>query len=274
MRKVLPVLLLLWVAGPLRAQSLERPGAKERAARAYAAHAWPAPGPERVGVDPAGVIAAGFQRAHLRVDPRSGLATVTYRALGNDGQLLAKTKAALVQLRVHPTSTIAREVLLERLTAVQVKLTREETLGEVAFGCRVAGRLTTLLGVVGNVTYVVRALTQVDVEALAASAVRQARAAPAKERSKETSPRILSCEVGPARVGQPTPLQLDFDPGAAPAAHVAFECTNGASVIATKTGYELYASKPGLVRIVVFACSKTLRVGTFTATCEVAPNGR
>lgn len=271
MRKIIATLLFALLATPAFAQSLEQPGAKERTAQSYAAHAWPEAGPDRTGLHPATITAAGFQRTQVRVDPRSGLATITYAALGRDGKPLAKTNAALVHVQVHASAAAAREALLARLTAVQAKLNREEALGEVAYGNRVAGGLSYLVGAVGNVSYVVRALAKTDVEPLAAAAARQAAAAPVREDGQSVAPRVLACEIAPAQVGRPAALSLDFDPGAAKAAHVAFECSNGASVIATKTGYELYTSKPGPVTVKVFACSKLLGVGTLTVKTEAAP---
>ena len=266
MRKLALLIALLALAGPVQAQSLDRPGARERAAEAYAAHRWPAAGPAKIGIDPAAIQAPGFERLDMRVDPRRGAGIVRLVTPKSKKRL----PAAIVEVQVHGTAAAARDDLLSRLMTVQARLTQEEGLGEVAFGMRSGTRLEFVTGAVGNVTYVARAQSQVDVAPLAAAVTRLVNAAPARE-GRTVAPRVLACEVEPATVGQPAKVVLDLDPASPPAAYTAISCSNGASVLETKAGYELYASKPGTVTITVHTASKFLGVGTFQTEVEVAP---
>jgi hypothetical protein len=257
---ILALLLPLVLAAPVLAQDRAPQSGAERAAQAYGAREWPASEASVAGVDPATVAATGFRASALRVDARHGQAQLSF-ALEAEGE--AAAVAARVTIGVHKDGKAARAALLARLATTQVQLGREEALGSVAFGGRRDGRLDYALGAIGNVSYVVRGVGATDVEVLAQAVARAISRAPALK-GAALAPRILACEAESVVVGQPAQLRLDFDPSAAPGVHLAFVCSDGAGVMKTKSGYELYTSKAGPVTLQIFACSSELRTSVFT----------
>jgi hypothetical protein len=261
---------LVALALPAQAQELRPLTALEQAAQAYQSARWPASAPAVSAVPLKALRAQGFSVTQREVDPERSEATLTLAR--SEGDWVGEAPAALVRVRRFPAAASARKALLARLASVQTKLRQEEGVGDLAFAGRSAGALGLLVGTQGSVGFEVRSLDGGDAAPLAAALGRTLAAAPrAEPGAPARAPKLLGLEAGPARVGAPARLTLDFDPAAAAATHVVIRCAGGAAVLRTDQGFELYASRPGAVRLTVFAASDELESGRFEATVEVAP---
>lgn len=266
--RTLRVLIALALLAPV-AVAGEEDARLARVAETYRMKEWPAAGPRRAGAPLLGVELDGWSRRVVRVDPRLAEGRVAFTGPGQAEVTLT--------LRVHAEASAARAALLARLAAAQGTLSRE-AVGEVAFGVREPkGRLQLLVGVRGNVGFELRATEagaeRTDaVEALALATDRALLEVPTVEaRAPLPGPRVLAVRVAPARAGAPAAVTLDVDPAGPAVEHVAFVCDDpGASVIQTKDGWELLATRPGELQLAVFAVSKDLLAGGGRVTISVS----
>lgn len=265
---------LLWVClllsapgfaqdGPDQAPAGE--GAVEHRARVAARYefaAWPKSGPSVTGWGPDACEVAGWERLRVRVDARRAEARVDFalRAAESEGPRRA---GARLTLRRHPSPAEAREALLAHLGLIAGVLTREEGLGEVAFGTRVEGRLVYLAGVRGDLTYALRPLTQSgDVGALAAGLDAQLRAAAAtKSAPAKPRARLAQSKVGAPQAGQPIAVRLDFE---GEVRDLALDAGEQASALRTETGCVVYPEGEGPLELRVIVCDKELRLSRHT----------
>lgn len=263
------VVALAALAPAGRAQDAAEAAARDRLARVAKEHGvagWPAAGAAVGGIPVAKLeLPPGFAVLERAFDARRGEVALS---LGKAG---AAAPSAVATVRLHASPKAAREALIAALGAMQVRAEGDPAAGQLAFGVRGPdGRRRLVLGSRANVTWSARLL---DPDAAGAGAPaldlvsssidRLVQAQPA---GSPAGPRLLDLApvAGRARAGEATALRLDHDPASPEPAHAAFECTGDASVLATRTGYELLAPAAGPVEVRVFAMSDDLRVSAAT----------
>jgi hypothetical protein len=214
--------------------------------------------PLKDGVELEAIAPAGLARQSLDVDPFKAEARLVFQ---NEGSPVS----VHLTVAVHDTAAAAAAAVAESARHVTGSLVSSGDLGiqaDLGLGAALAsGNVTYLRLARNNLSCVARLLPPTAADDSPLRAVVQAwlHAVDAEKPGAPSPPRIRSVSLAQeARAGKPAGLTLDVDPAGPAPVFLAYQASDGASVVASKLGPVLYAGKAGVFTVRVAAASSRL----------------
>lgn len=234
----------------------------------------------RDGVDIETIAPAELIRTSRDVNPFQSEARLVFQLPAPSSAAPASPVAVHLSVKVHDSVELAQAWLQATSKTVAGKLTpavepmpcdqgfvATDADGGLVYALLCRANVTCVGRVVGTGSessdQALRTTLASWAKAVDASAELDARAVPSRPRVGT----IGSADV--ARSGHPAALTVPVDPSGPQADFFAYEASDGASVVASKLGPMLYASKPGLVKVRVAASTRRLGSTVVEATIQV-----